>query len=362
MPRNPGITDDQIILLYKSGRPFKEIIPIVGLSDRAIRNIMYKHGIEMNREKGSGQPRKHKVNEDFFKVWSHEMAWVLGLMITDGTVHKQNNTISFAQKDERILRLIADYMEADYVLGSLGTTCNTPTLIINSKEVKKDLMTLGIYHNKSYNVPFPRVPELYLPSFVRGVIDGDGWVDQEGYVMKVTTASPLFADSLLSVFVSWQLRSDIKKNISKSGHSVFRVSVKGKNDLKKLASIIYKDAKDNFIYYKKDNMIGAGKIIQTANSRVKFRTNVSKSILEDLKIIAEEKNTHINYLIETGLTELIKLEKIDFNKGFRPNDRVQYKTTYNKELLENIKAKAKSNQLFVSDLIELGALLVTKRY
>ncbi|WP_102275589.1 hypothetical protein [Cytobacillus massiliigabonensis] len=59
------------------------MVPIIGLSDRAIRNVIYKHGIEMNREQFSGQPQKHKVNEDFFKIWTYEMAWVLGLFITE---------------------------------------------------------------------------------------------------------------------------------------------------------------------------------------------------------------------------------------------------------------------------------------
>lgn len=95
MSRKLGITDETIIKMYKSGMPFKEMVQIVGLSDRAIRNVMYKHKAEMNREQSSGQPRKHKVNEDFFKVWTHKMAWVLGMFITDGCVSKQINSISF---------------------------------------------------------------------------------------------------------------------------------------------------------------------------------------------------------------------------------------------------------------------------
>lgn len=67
MPRNPGITDEEIIEMYKSGIPFKKMVPIIGLLDRGIRNVLYKHGIQMNREQSSGRPRKHKVNEDFFK-------------------------------------------------------------------------------------------------------------------------------------------------------------------------------------------------------------------------------------------------------------------------------------------------------
>lgn len=98
MPRKAEITDEEIIRLYKSGLSDKELASIIGLTNRAIRNVINKHGIQLN-----GVPRKHKVNEHFFKTWTHEMAWVLGMFITDGCVHKSTQTISFSQKDEKIL-------------------------------------------------------------------------------------------------------------------------------------------------------------------------------------------------------------------------------------------------------------------
>src|SRR5699024_10750992 len=109
--------------------------------------------IPMNRAQYSGQPRKHKVNENFFKTWSHEMAWVLGLFVTDGHMNKYMHQVNFSQKDERILKLIAKYMEADYILGPTGPTKTTATLLINSKIIKEDLTKLGITNNKSYSVP-----------------------------------------------------------------------------------------------------------------------------------------------------------------------------------------------------------------
>ena len=109
------------------------------------------------------------------------------------SVHDQTHTISFSQKDENILHMIADLMEADYVLAAFGPTKTTPTLLINSKEIKKDLEKLGILTNKSLTLPFPDVPKEFLPSFVRGVIDGDGWVQNKGYTMNITTGSELFA-------------------------------------------------------------------------------------------------------------------------------------------------------------------------
>ncbi|GIN40946.1 LAGLIDADG family homing endonuclease [Heyndrickxia oleronia] len=254
MSRKPGMTDDKIIKLYKSGMPFKELQSIIGLSDRAIRNVMYKHGIEMNREQSSGQPRKHKVNEDFFKVWTHEMAWVLGLFVTDGHIHRRTHTISFSQKDERILYLIANLMEAENKPLAPANTRKTSILNIYSKEIKKDLENLGITANKSLTLPFPKIPTQFLPSFIRGVIDGDGWVQPTGYVMNITTGSLSFAKGLLFVFDSWQLRTDLTITLSDTNNKIYRVWVKGKEDLPKLATIIYENSRDNFVKYKKEYM------------------------------------------------------------------------------------------------------------
>ena len=382
MPRYPGITDEIIIEMYKSGMSFKEMVPIIGLSDRAIRNVMYKHGIEMNREQSSGQPRRHRVNEDFFKVWSHEMAWVLGMFVTDGCVNNKIHSISFTQKDERVLRMIAYFMDAEYVLAPSSPTRLIPTLIINSKEIKRDLEKLGVLAHKSLTVPFPDVPEEFLSSFVRGVIDGDGWVDKEGYTMNITTGSILFAEKLLLIFQSWKLNSEITQEISQVENPIYRIWIRGKRDLLQLSEIIYSHEIGSYVNYKRINMsqhskeqllnleyllkhkgyqltnmsmwkLANGKLTQTINNtRVKFRTNLSKSILDQLNALAKENKTSVNYLIESGLKNVLSQGVIMYNKESRPKDRVQFKTTYDKELLEHVKTLAKHHHLYINDVIE----------
>lgn len=96
-----------------------------------------------------------------------------------------------------------------------------------------------------------------------------------------------------------------------------------------------------------------GKLIQTTDqSRVKFRTNISQSILKSLDDMAKKNNTFINYLLENGLINLIQYGAIQFNKANRPEDRIQYKTSYDKELLEEVKSFAKHHKLNVNDVIE----------
>jgi hypothetical protein len=87
-------------------------------------------------------------------------------------------------------------------------------------------------------------------------------------------------------------------------------------------------------------------------SRVKFRTNISKSLLDSLIVLAENNNTYSNYLLETGLKNVLNEGIVAFNKETRPKDRVQYKTTYDKELLDQVKQFAKDHDLFINDVIE----------
>ena len=96
-----------------------------------------------------------------------------------------------------------------------------------------------------------------------------------------------------------------------------------------------------------------GRLIQaTDTSRVKFRTNISKKILDQLADMADEHDTYINYLLETGLENVLNSGEIIYNKETRPKDRIQYKTTYDKDLLEKVKQFAKDHHLFINDVIE----------
>lgn len=96
-----------------------------------------------------------------------------------------------------------------------------------------------------------------------------------------------------------------------------------------------------------------GKLVQTTDqNRIKFRTNISKLLIEHLSKLADEYDSHPNYLLENGLQNLLSQGTITFNKALRPKDRVQYKTTYDKELLAAVKEFANANNLFINDVLE----------
>lgn len=96
-----------------------------------------------------------------------------------------------------------------------------------------------------------------------------------------------------------------------------------------------------------------GKLIHTIDeTRIKYKTRVSKLLLNELNKMAKEHNTHVSYLLENGFENILKEESIFFDKKKRPKDRVEFRTTCNKEILDQLRAFAKNNQLNLNDVIE----------
>ncbi|ATP40260.1 rRNA methyltransferase [Solibacillus sp. R5-41] len=95
------------------------------------------------------------------------------------------------------------------------------------------------------------------------------------------------------------------------------------------------------------------KLVQTTDeSRTRYKTRISAALIEQLKELAAEHNTHIGYLLENGYLNLLQGETISYNKKNRPKDRVEFRTTCDEQLLAHLKDFAKQQQLNLNDVIE----------
>lgn len=242
------LTDEQIIKLYNEGLSYKELVPLCGLTDRSIRNVLYKHGIDTRKS----WRRKYFFNEDFFKTWTNEMAWLLGFIYADGCIVGATQSIQIGQKNVDMLSKISSLIGLEKDITYRKDKC--PVLQINSKTMKDDLINIGLMPNKSLVVKFPSVPDKYLTHFIRGVFDGDGWCQEKGYVTNITTGSKDFADGLLYIYNSWGLRSEISEEITGRNNVIYRVWVKGRESILKFAELLYKDSGDLFYEYKKNRL------------------------------------------------------------------------------------------------------------
>lgn len=102
-----------------------------------------------------------------------------------------------------------------------------------------------------------------------------------------------------------------------------------------------------------------GKLIQTTDeSRIRYKTRMSAAIINSLKQLADKYDTHIGYLLENGYSNLIKSGTIVYDKKNRPKDRIEFRTTCDKELLDNLKEFAKDHNLNLNDVIEASVAYI----
>lgn len=162
-----------------------------------------------------------KLNQDFFKIWTPDMAYVLGFFAADGNMIRNKRGacfISFHITDKIILQNMRRALGSNHKI-SLRDRGNAKHKIgyrlqIGSKEFYNDLSALGFTPNKSKTMTLPEVPEAFLGAFVRGYFDGDGCVyfkkfkvsDRKNerwiFSSRFTAGSRTFLDPLLGVLRS----------------------------------------------------------------------------------------------------------------------------------------------------------------
>ena len=125
-----------------------------------------------------------KVNEDYFKKWSYNMAYLLGFIFADGGIVKvthngSSDKLGFGvnKKDIDILRKIKQELSAKQ---TLSITQDAVHFSIFSQIIVDDLKKLGITYRKSFRKSrgeIPKVPKKYIRDFIRGIVDGDGSIN-----------------------------------------------------------------------------------------------------------------------------------------------------------------------------------------
>ena len=122
---------------------------------------------------------------EFFRVWTPEMAYVLGLWWTDGCMRIKTHgahEFEIASNDRDHLETIARIIGGNYSLRKVSEDSQCYKITFCSKEMYQDILAHGGTPHKSRTIGFPYVPPDLLPHFVRGIVD-EG-VDVEAIVER----------------------------------------------------------------------------------------------------------------------------------------------------------------------------------
>jgi len=211
-------------------------------------------------------------NENFFKIWSSEMAYVLGFFTADGNMIRNRrgaHFIEFQITDKDLLEDIKNTFKSDHKISIRKRKFPQKTIYrlqIGSKEIFNDLIKLGLTQNKSKTIDLPFVPNNYFADFVRGYFDGDGCIScgiynrkdrkSKNYLFgsRFTSGSKIFLESLLKRF--WD-NAIIEGGFIYDKNRSFDL-VLSTNDTKKLFGFMYNDTKNSLFLKRKYNKFKEG--------------------------------------------------------------------------------------------------------
>lgn len=218
------VTEDLLRWLYfdENNTPY-EIAELVKCSETSVRNLFKEYSIKTRTKSKSriialkkGKLPAHKyyeIDERFFSNWSPEMAWVLGLIYTDGSM--RGNNIRLAMNDRDVIEKVTAHLKYSKPISVLSYN-NKPLYCVefHREKIAGDLMRLGIHQAKSFTLKFPNIPSEMLRHFIRGCWDGDGGFGEKAnsVVAYYTTSSKNFINELkMKLFEAGVYRANLQR-------------------------------------------------------------------------------------------------------------------------------------------------------
>jgi len=271
MAKLMDLNAEHLVHLYHvEKKSLGDIAKLYTVSRTAVYKKLKNYGIpqrskskaRIEAQKQGKLPQEHfDINEDFFSNWSGDMAYVLGLLITDGCVAKTGQ-VSLNINDKELLEKVKKAMSSTHKIIPSKHQKGLYCYQFSRERMTQDLEKLNVVPRKSLIVKFPDVPKDYLPDFIRGVFDGDGSV-----FFKDSQRSPL-----RSKFISCSMNfiDDLQKSLEYLGlpkRTVYKRKtinawsyeiVYDHKDSMKLFDILYKDTQNSLFLERKYRLFTQG--------------------------------------------------------------------------------------------------------
>lgn len=153
------------------------------------------YSVKYNRHK------TNHVNETYFaNIDTAEKAYFLGFIMADGNMYLNSNnkhqfSIKIKNTDVDILHQFADAIEfpkdkiTEREETRKGITTKCAEIKIYNQEFCSYLLKLGIVPRKTGKEQIPNLDEKFKKDFIRGYIDGDGWIGKDEAHIGICSAS-----------------------------------------------------------------------------------------------------------------------------------------------------------------------------
>lgn len=185
------------------------------------------------------------VNNEFFKEWTPELAYVIGFFIADGSLSnyyksgKKNVVFSNKTEDRDVIEKIANV--CGYKNKVLNFKNGMSRIVFAGDFIYNFFVDLGFTNSKTFSVEIPEkllnLKELH-PHLIRGIFDGDGSIQVRKrrihlYPQCNIVGTEMVIDFIAKVFEFYNSVGPHK--------SIYRINFNGKNAVK-FFNYIYKNS------------------------------------------------------------------------------------------------------------------------
>lgn len=235
---------DIVIDKYKSGISTTDIASEYNVDKHTICNILEKNGIERNNIY-----HNKNLDENYWEIIDrYDKAYFLGFLITDGNVYGNDVRLQLKNESKVILDVLKEKTLSENKIRE--DKRGFVTFSVKRKKWVDDLSKYGVIPRKTSTVYFPEIPEEFLSHFIRGLIDGDGWISFKGKQIGFCGNETLVMQ-LKNILVKKLDVYDVK--VLKTSEKLFQICWCSKKDIKKIGEFIYKDKNDCFLKPKYEN-------------------------------------------------------------------------------------------------------------
>lgn len=252
---------DDICSAYKQGFSMKNIADNSSLSEHKIKKILLENNIEIRGLNNKG----NRIEDYFSTIDTPEKAYLLGIIQTDGNVRKTNRNAALTITQHKdyawyIEDMLLDF--SDYICNTKDKNCRQ--LQIGSKTIVNDLINIGIVPNKTKEQTnenicklWESIPIEFKGDFIRGCIDGDGYVTfftqnramNESCNIGFCSVKEILIDKIID-FINKKF--DYKCGKDKDGN-VYKLRITDRNKAIEIGNYLYSNFKYPFGHPKKSS-------------------------------------------------------------------------------------------------------------
>ena len=111
--------------------------------------------------------------------WNSNIAYTIGLITTDGNLSKDGRHIIFVSKDRILVKLFKKCLKLKNKISIKSSGFSKGKgkyyfIQFGNINFYNELLSIGLFPNKSKNISSLKIPKKYFPDFLRGHLDGDG--------------------------------------------------------------------------------------------------------------------------------------------------------------------------------------------